>query len=167
MVCLSLFFLKWEIAFHENIYLSWWCFFSIQPFCFHVQHKSFLCRLHFVTQNIKCIVKGEDLMKLIIVYLTNVSIHWDWLFFCIWWKINAVIVGTVNCCSLEFYPSLFFHQSKYPHRQVLQGVPQVAGWWRLCLPVQQTWGQFPGRQHPLEKEIATHSTILAWEIWKT
>jgi len=51
------------------------CFFSRQPFCFHVQQKSFLCRLHFVTQNIKYRVKGKDLRKLIIFYLTNVSIH--------------------------------------------------------------------------------------------
>ena len=33
------------------------------------------------------------------------------------------------------------------------------------LPVmQKTWVQFPGQEDPLEKEMATHSSILAWEI---
>ena len=30
--------------------------------------------------------------------------------------------------------------------------------------VQETWVQFLGREDPLEKEMATHSSILAWEI---
>ena len=32
------------------------------------------------------------------------------------------------------------------------------------LPMQETWVQFLGQEDPLEKEIATHSSILAWEI---
>ena len=33
------------------------------------------------------------------------------------------------------------------------------------LPVmQETWVQFLGREDPLEKEIATHSSILVWKI---
>ena len=28
----------------------------------------------------------------------------------------------------------------------------------------ETWVQFLGQQDPLEKEMATHSSILAWEI---
>ena len=34
----------------------------------------------------------------------------------------------------------------------------------LHLPVQETQVQSLGREDPLEKEIATHSSILAWEI---
>ena len=30
--------------------------------------------------------------------------------------------------------------------------------------VQETWVQSLGRDDPLEKEIATHSSITAWEI---
>ena len=30
--------------------------------------------------------------------------------------------------------------------------------------MQETWVQSLGREDPLEKEIATHSNILAWEI---
>ena len=33
--------------------------------------------------------------------------------------------------------------------------------------MQETWVQSLGRQDPLQKEMATHSRILAWEIpWK-
>ena len=33
--------------------------------------------------------------------------------------------------------------------------------------VQETQVQFLGREDPLEKEMATHSNILAWEILRT
>ena len=34
-----------------------------------------------------------------------------------------------------------------------------------CLPaMQEMWVQSLGREDPLEKEMATHSTILAWRI---
>ena len=29
---------------------------------------------------------------------------------------------------------------------------------------QETWVRFLGREDPLEEEMATHSSILAWEI---
>ena len=30
--------------------------------------------------------------------------------------------------------------------------------------MQETWVQFLGQEYPLEKEMATHSSILAWRI---
>ena len=30
--------------------------------------------------------------------------------------------------------------------------------------MQETWVQFLGLEYPLEKEMATHSSILAWRI---
>ena len=39
-------------------------------------------------------------------------------------------------------------------------------WWlsgRICLPTQETWVQSMVQEDPLEKEIATHLSILAWE----
>ena len=30
--------------------------------------------------------------------------------------------------------------------------------------MQETWVRSPGREDPLEKEMVTHSSILAWEI---
>ena len=44
------------------------------------------------------------------------------------------------------------------------GASQVAQWERICLPMQETWVQFLGWEDPLEQEMATHSSILAWEI---
>ena len=35
---------------------------------------------------------------------------------------------------------------------------------RIRLPMQETWVQFLDQEDPLEKEMATHSSILAWEI---
>ena len=40
-------------------------------------------------------------------------------------------------------------------------------WWQTvkCLPTMwETWVRSMGREDPLEKEMATHSSILAWEI---
>ena len=40
-------------------------------------------------------------------------------------------------------------------------------WWQTvkCLPTMwETWVRSLGREDPLEKEMATHSSILAWEI---
>ena len=43
----------------------------------------------------------------------------------------------------------------------------VAQRWRICLPLQEmqeTWVQSLGWEDPLEKEMAPHSSILAWRI---
>ena len=40
----------------------------------------------------------------------------------------------------------------------------VAQWYRICLPMQETWVQFLGWEDPLEKEMATCSSILTWRI---
>ena len=32
------------------------------------------------------------------------------------------------------------------------------------MPMQETWGQSLGQEELLEKEMATYSSILAWEI---
>ena len=44
---------------------------------------------------------------------------------------------------------------------------QVAQWQRIRLPLQETWVRSLGQEDPLEKEMATCSSILAWEIPKT
>ena len=35
------------------------------------------------------------------------------------------------------------------------------------MPVQETWVQSLGQEDPLEKEMATHSSILAWKLSQT
>ena len=48
--------------------------------------------------------------------------------------------------------------------QLSLGVSLVSQWWRIRLPMQETRVQSLGQEDPLEKEMATHSSILAWEI---
>ena len=48
--------------------------------------------------------------------------------------------------------------------------PQVGQWETTRLPMQEMqekWVQFLGQEDPLEKEMATHSSILAWKIPRT
>ena len=40
----------------------------------------------------------------------------------------------------------------------------MAQWQRSCLPMQETQVRSLGGKDPLEKEMATHCSILAWEI---
>ena len=40
----------------------------------------------------------------------------------------------------------------------------VTQWKRICLPMQETQFQFLGQEDPLEKKMATHSSMLAREI---
>ena len=37
-------------------------------------------------------------------------------------------------------------------------------WYRTCLPVQEIRVSSLDQEDPLEKEMATHSSILAWRI---
>ena len=41
---------------------------------------------------------------------------------------------------------------------------QVAPWSRIGLPVQEALVRSLGREDPLERETATHSSLLVWEI---
>ena len=40
----------------------------------------------------------------------------------------------------------------------------MAQWIKNLPAMQETWVQFLGPEDPLEKEVATHSNILVWEI---
>ena len=39
-------------------------------------------------------------------------------------------------------------------------------WLRIHLPMQEKWVRSLGQEDPLEEEMATHSSILAWRIPK-
>ena len=43
----------------------------------------------------------------------------------------------------------------------------VAQWKRICLPMQEMQVQSLGQEDPLEREMATQSSILAWEVPRT
>ena len=44
------------------------------------------------------------------------------------------------------------------------GPSLVAQMVRIHLPMQETWVQSLGWEDPLEKGMATHSSVLAWRI---
>ena len=47
------------------------------------------------------------------------------------------------------------------------GLPQWLRWWRTCWPGEETWVWSLGWDDPLEKEMATRSSILVWEMSRT
>ena len=47
---------------------------------------------------------------------------------------------------------------------ILKVASLVSQWWRICLPMQEMQIWFLGQEDSWEKEMATHSSILAWEI---
>ena len=49
-------------------------------------------------------------------------------------------------------------------RPISQWASLVAQQWRICLPMQETQVWSLGGEYPLERGMATHSSILAWEI---
>ena len=44
------------------------------------------------------------------------------------------------------------------------GTSWVAQWQRICLPVEENQVQSLGQEDPLQKGMATHPRVLAWEI---
>ena len=48
--------------------------------------------------------------------------------------------------------------------KVVLGASLVAQWQSICLPMQGMQVQSLGWEDPLEKEIVTHSSILAWKV---
>ena len=56
--------------------------------------------------------------------------------------------------------------SLFELRKIL-GLSLVVQWQRIHLPMQETqetWVQSPSWEDPLEEEMATHSSVLAWRI---
>ena len=63
-------------------------------------------------------------------------------------------------------PSLEVHQVSLAHKEALESL--VAQLVENLPAMQETWVQSLGLEGPLEKEKATHSSILAWRIsWTT
>ena len=50
------------------------------------------------------------------------------------------------------------------HAMTSSGASLVVQQQRICLPMQEMWVRSLGQEDPLEKGIAIHSSILAWEI---
>ena len=60
-----------------------------------------------------------------------------------------------------FFKYLFYIGIGFPGGSVVKKQKNIH------LPVQETWVQSLGRDNPLAKEMATHSSVLAWRIpWR-
>ena len=64
---------------------------------------------------------------------------------------NATLIYSLHVCYLRTFAVLI--------RALL-----VAKMAKTLPAVQETWVRSPGQEDPLEKEMATHSSILAWRI---
>ena len=51
--------------------------------------------------------------------------------------------------------------------RLTQGASLVAQRVKRLPAMQETWVRFLGREDPLEKEMATHCSVLAWRIPRT
>ena len=60
----------------------------------------------------------------------------------------------MNSAFLVMLILLFFSSANVSVAQTVKRMPAM----------QETWVQSLGREDPLEKEMATHSSILAWKI---
>ena len=83
-------------------------------------------------------------------------------------KIPYSLAGKVSSCNAGD-PSSIPRQGSYPGEAI--GYPVQYSWASLVAQMvknppamQETWGQSLGWEDSLEKETATHSSILAWRI---
>ena len=72
--------------------------------------------------------------------------------------------------SLMNFPS-YSHTDNYCpevgfHHKMLVFIPRGSAV-KICLPMQEMWVRSLGQEDPLEKEMATHYSILAWETPQT
>ena len=78
------------------------------------------------------------------------------LFFKIWEKI--LHDGTIKEIKISI------HRMRNNIKYGQNRASQVVQWWRIFLPMQEMWVQSLGQEDSLEREMATHSSILVWEI---
>ena len=118
-----------------------WFWFSMILSCFWLLDKAKLSNLPIAfTPLYKAKLKNSHLgiIKRIIIFIINQG---D--------KINYNQISLIHVIRQTTY--------------LVIGFPGAQGW-RTCLLMQETQVQSLGQEDALEKEMATHSSILAWEI---
>ena len=79
-------------------------------------------------------------------------------------KPNQLLAVLLGACDLTFVSHLKIRDFKLYFLRGLLGASLVAQSVKNLPAVQETWVQSLGWEDPLEKEMATHSSILAWKI---
>ena len=86
----------------------------------------------------------------------------------LFFEIQFLNVGGVKFIYIFFFPYVFGCISKEPlpnlRSQVVMPVSLVAQRLKRLPAMRETWVRSLGQEDPLEKEMATHSSILAWRI---
>ena len=81
------------------------------------------------------------------------------------WKLKIKLqqCNPGNCIQ---YPVISHNGTEYEKGEYIPvyKASLVAQWSRICLPMQETQVRTMGGEDLLEKEMAPHSSILAWEI---
>ncbi|MFX8270401.1 hypothetical protein ABTL25_20140, partial [Acinetobacter baumannii] len=65
-------------------------------------------------------------------------------------------------CVRSFTVSSGIHTSNFLAAMVVQWLKKKKK--KICLPMQEMQVQSLGQEYPLEKEMASHSSIFAWEM---
>ena len=73
---------------------------------------------------------------------------------------SGVISSSLELAHVRFMRAIYEIACRFA------GLPRRQ-WSRPCFPLQETQVQSLGQEDPLEKEMATHSSILAWGIPQT
>ena len=87
-----------------------------------------------------------------------------------WSGLSFPIPGNLPDSGIELMPSAMagkFFTSESPEKPIYRSfiLTSLVAQMVKCLPtMRETWVQSLGWEDPLEKEMATHSSILAWEI---
>ena len=81
------------------------------------------------------------------------------------WELVGDGQESLMCCSSWGFKELDTTECLNWIELILNsGASLVAVWYRICLPMQEMQVQSLGQEYPVEKKMATHSSILAWEI---
>ena len=113
-----------------------------------------------------CLAIGKPLL---LAQVTNPQLHPPWRKTSSWSRQILLLVCHHDLeaqNNLRSPPSSFSKRDQKIHHKTLS-VPVSETAFRICLPMQETqdthiWSL--GREDPLEEDMATHSSILAWEI---
>ena len=77
---------------------------------------------------------------------------------------TGLMIRRDSCLSLNIPSNVAWTASLGNYLILTILAAQVTQRWRICLPMQETQVQSLGQEEPLEEEMATHCSILAWRI---
>ena len=77
---------------------------------------------------------------------------------------SSISCFDISDILLPYFSDIFIHKVKFSWILMMHRASLVAQLIQNPTAIQETWVQVLGQGDPLEKELATHSSNLAWEI---